>query len=123
VEVVNNLSGDFAHRVCCVLGVRGSLVRQERDTVAALVQALLEAQQWVAANPDDAARVFAPYAKAPPEQLAAMLRSHTHAHNPLGAQLREQIAAYAAELKVVSVIKQSTDPARYAERVTVDVFS
>ena len=123
VEVPNSLSGDFAHRVCCVLGVRGSLVRQERDTAAALVQALLQAQHWVAAQPDDAARIFAPYAQAPPEELAVTLRSHTDARNPRGAQLREQIAAYAAELKLVSVLKQSTDPARYAERVTVDVFA
>ena len=123
VELASNLSGAFAHRTCCVLGLRGSLVRQERDTATALVQALLEAQAWVALNPDGAAEVYAPYAKAKPEQLAAMLRSHTHAHNPLGAELRANIAAYAAELKSVGVIKPSTDPARYAERVTVDLLA
>ena len=122
VELANNLSGEFAHRTCCVLGLRGSLVRQERDTATALVQALLEAQSWVALNPDGAAAVYAPYAKAKPEQLAAMLRSHTHGEHPLGADLRANIAAYAAELKAVGVIKASTDPVRYAERVTVDVL-
>ncbi len=123
VELASNLSGEFAHRTCCVLGLRGSLLRQERDTATALVQALLEAQQWVALNPDGAAAVYAPYAKAKPEQLAAMLRSHTHSHNPLGADLRAQIAAYAAELKTVGVIKPSTDPVRFAERVTVDLVT
>ncbi len=29
-EVANNLSGEFAHRTCCVLGVRGTLIRQEK---------------------------------------------------------------------------------------------
>jgi len=123
VELANNLSGEYAHRTCCVLGIRGSLVREERDVATALVQALLGAQQWVAANPDGAAEVFAPYAKAPAAQLAAMLRSHTHQHNPVGADLRDQIAAYAGELKQVYVLKPGTDPAKYAERVTVDLLT
>jgi NitT/TauT family transport system substrate-binding protein len=123
VEVATNLSGEYAHRTCCVLGLRGSLVRQDRDAATALVQALQEAQEWITLNPDGAAAVWAPYAKAKPEQLAAMLRSHTHAHHPLGAELRAEIAAYAAELKTVGVIKPSTDPARYAERVTVDLLT
>ncbi|WP_239002798.1 ABC transporter substrate-binding protein [Rhodovastum atsumiense] len=123
VELATNLSGAYQNRVCCILGVRGSLIRQERETAVALVQALLDAQAWVVANPDAAAAVFAPYAKARPEQLAAMLRSQTHAHAPLNADLRHEIALYASELKQVAVIKPGTDPARFAERVTVDLLS
>ena len=123
VELASNLSGEFAHRTCCVLGLRGSLVRQERDTATAVVQALLEAQDWVVANPDGAAEVFAPLARVKPGQLAAMLRTHTHAHHPLGAELRANIAAYTTELKAAGVIKPSTDPVRFAERVTVDLVS
>lgn len=122
-EVANNLSGDYGHRTCCVLGIRSSLIHREKPVAAALVQALLEAQEWVAANPDGAAAVFAPHAKAPPQQLAAMLRSHTHHHNPLAADLREQIALYAEELKSVAVFKQSTDVQKYAARVTADVLA
>lgn len=122
-EIANNLSGDFAHRTCCVLGIRGTLIRQEKPVTAALAQSLLEAQEWVAANPDGAAAIFAPYAKAPADQLAAMLRSHTHHHNPLAADLREQIGLYAAELKSVGVFKQTTDVQKYAARVTADVLA
>ena len=121
-EVANNLSGEFAHRTCCVLGVRGSLIRQEKPVAAALVQALLAAQEWVAVNPDAAAAIFAPHAKAPADKLAEMLKSHTHHHNPLAADLRSQIAAYGEELKQVAVFKQSTDIQKYAARVTVDVL-
>lgn len=123
VEVANNLTGEYAHRTCCVLGIRGTLIRQEKPAAVALVQALLEAQEWVAANPDAAAQVFAPHAKAPVDQLAAMLRSHTHHHNPLAADLRSQIAAYGEELKEIAVFKQSTDIQKYAARVTADVLS
>lgn len=123
IEVANNLSGDYAHRTCCVLGIRGSLVREEKQVAAALTQALLEGQEWVAVNPDGAAQVFAPYAKAPVDQLAAMLKSHTHHDNPLAADLRSQIIAYGEELKQISVFKQSTDINKYATRVTVDLLS
>jgi len=122
-EVANNLSGEFAHRTCCVLGVRGTLIRQEKPVAAALVQALLAAQEWVAVNPDAAAAIFAPHAKAPADKLAEMLKSHTHHHNPLAADLRSQIAAYGEELKQVAVFKQSTDIQKYAARVTADVLS
>jgi NitT/TauT family transport system substrate-binding protein len=122
-EVANNLSGEYAHRTCCVLGIRGALIRQEKPVATALVQSLLEAQEWVAVNPEAAAAVFAPYAKAPVEQLTAMLKSHTHHDNPLAGDLRSQIAAYGEELKRIAVFKQSTDIQKYAARVTADVLS
>lgn len=123
IEVANNLSGAYAHRTCCVLGIRGTLIRQEKPVAAALVQSLLEAQVWVAANPEAAAAVFAPHAKAPVEQLTAMLKSHTHHDHPLAGDLRSQIAAYGEELKRIAVFKQSTDIQKYAARVTADVLS
>jgi NitT/TauT family transport system substrate-binding protein len=89
----------------------------------ALVQALLEAQEWVATNPDGAAAIFAPYAKAPADKLAAMLRSHTHGHNPVAVDLREQMVLYAEELKRIAVFKPSTDVQKYAARVTADVLA
>ena len=122
-EVANNLSGEYAHRTCCVLGIRGTLIRQEKPVATALVQSLLEAQVWVAANPEAAAAVFAPHAKAPVEQLTAILKSHTHHDHPLAGDLRSQIAAYGEELKRIAVFKQSTDIQKYAARVTADVLS
>jgi len=123
VEVANNLSDEYGHRACCVLGVRGSLIRQDRAAAAALTAALTEAQEWVAENPDEAAAIFAPYSTAKPEQLAAMLRSHTHHHHPVGAELKREIALYAEELKLVQVLKPDTDPGCFSDRVYADVLS
>ncbi|HXZ01568.1 MAG TPA: ABC transporter substrate-binding protein [Stellaceae bacterium] len=123
VEVANNLSGEYQHRVCCVLGLCGSLIRGDRATAAALTQALLEAGEWTANNPDQAATVFSAYSKASVEDLSAMLRSHTHHHHPVGNELKSQVALYADELKLVSVMKQSTDSAKFADRIFADVLS
>jgi NitT/TauT family transport system substrate-binding protein len=123
VEIANNLSGDYAGRVCCVLGVRGALIRNDRPAAAAVTASILEAQEWVADNPDAAAAVFAPYSKVGVDQLAAMLRSHTHQHHPGSNPLQQEIALYAQELKDIGVLKPRTDPQHFAARVTTDVLS
>jgi NitT/TauT family transport system substrate-binding protein len=123
-EVSNNLCGDYANRVCCVLGVRGSLVRKDRATAQALTQALLEATEWTANHPDEAAAIFAPNApSANVAQLAAMLRSHTHHHHPTGDAFKKEISLYADDLKTVGVINASTDSNRFATRVFSDVLA
>jgi NitT/TauT family transport system substrate-binding protein len=123
-QVATNLDGEYAHRACCVLGVRGSLIRDDKPAAAALTEAILEAGQFVFENPDEAAAIFAPYAPdAKPAQLAAMLRSHTHGHHPVGADLRQEIALYTDELKGISVIKPSTNTDKFASKVYADVLS
>jgi NitT/TauT family transport system substrate-binding protein len=122
-EVANNLSGDYAQRACCVLGVRGSLIRDDRQTAGALTSALLEAQEYVAMNPDGAAELFAQYSPTPVPMLAAMLRSHTHHHHPVGADLKKELTAYADELKLVHVLRDRTDTARFADKIYADVLT
>jgi NitT/TauT family transport system substrate-binding protein len=123
VEIATNLSDDYRNRVCCVLGVRGSLIRQDRPAATALTQALLEAAEWTAHNPDGATAVFAQYSTASQKDLSAMLQSHTHHHHPVGADLKQEIALYADELKLISVIKASTDTAKFADKVYADVLT
>jgi NitT/TauT family transport system substrate-binding protein len=124
VEVTNNLAGDFAHRAGCVLGIRASLVRDERATAAALTAAIMEGQQWVAANPDAGGALFASYSKiGTGEQVAAMLRTHTHDHHLTGEALTQEIVLYAQDLKQAKVLRASTDPAKFADRVCADVLA
>jgi NitT/TauT family transport system substrate-binding protein len=123
-ELATNLSGEYADRTCCVLAIRGSLVREERAVAAALTRSILDAGHLVAHNPNDAAAVFSGYGgKGSVEDLAAMLRSHTHQDQKTGAELKKQIGLYVDELKLVKVIKPSTDAAKFADRVYADVLS
>jgi NitT/TauT family transport system substrate-binding protein len=123
-EVLTNLSGEFADRICCVLAIRGSLIRAEPDTARALTRSVLEAGEIVADHPADAAAVYSGYGgKGPLNDLTAMLASHTHHNHPIGTALRQQIVLYANELKQVNVLKRSTDPTKFADRVYVNVLS
>jgi NitT/TauT family transport system substrate-binding protein len=123
-EVVNNLSGEFADRICCVLAIRGSLIRNDRAAATALTRSVLEAGDMVARYPADAAAVYSAYGgKGSVEDLAAMLASHTHRNHPVGAALKQQISLYADELRQVNVMKRSTDLTKFAERICADVLS
>lgn len=42
-EVAPNLSDEYADRTCCVVAVRGSLIRNDRAAASALTRAVLEA--------------------------------------------------------------------------------
>jgi NitT/TauT family transport system substrate-binding protein len=123
-EVASNLDGEYKDTTCCIIGLRGSLVREEPQVARALTQAVLDAAMFTSQNPDKAAASFQPYAPktASLGDLQAMVRYHTHHHHPTGAQLKRELKAYADDLKLVSVFKPSTDTAKFAERIYVDVF-
>src|ERR1700761_7499980 len=124
-EVASNLDGAYRDKSCCIVGLRGSLVREEPQVGRAITQALLDAAMFTSQNPDKAAASFQPYApkNASLADLQAMVRYHTHHHHPVGAVLKQELKAYADDLKTVSVFKPSTDTAKFAERIYVDVFS
>ena len=123
-ELATNLSGEYANRTCCVLAVRGGLVRDEKPVATALTRAVLEASDHVGHDPADAAAVFSAYGgKGSVEDLTAMLNNQSHKHHPVGVDLKEQIALYADELKLVNVFRPGTNVFKFAERVYADVLS
>lgn len=124
-EIATNLDAEHANRTCCVIGVRGSLLREDKAAVKALVAALLESAALTAADPAATAQAyfdtFKPKSSVP--ELAAMLKSHTHHHHPVGDALKRELALYAEELKQVRVLKPTTDPRAFTERIYGDVFA
>src|SRR5579871_470900 len=124
-EVASNLDGEYRDKSCCIVGLRGSLVREEPQVGRALTQALLDAAMFTAQNPQVAAKSFQPYAPktATLADIEGMVRYHTHHHHPTGDVLKRELKAYADDLKAISVFKPSTDTAKFAERIYVDVFA
>ncbi|MGL4960983.1 MAG: ABC transporter substrate-binding protein [Inquilinus sp.] len=123
VEIATNLSGEYREKVCCVLGIRGSLIQDDRPTAAALSRAILEASDWVVQHPEATAEICTSMSTASAADLAAVLHTLTHGHHPAGLELRNEIKAYAEDLKLVKVLRSSTDPTLFAETVTEDVLS
>jgi NitT/TauT family transport system substrate-binding protein len=124
-EVASNLDGEYHDKTCCILGLRGSLVRNEPQVARALTQAILDSAMFISQNPQLAAKSFQPYAPkaATLADIEGMIRYHTHHHHPVGEVLKRELQAYADDLKAISVFKPSTNTAKFAERIYVDVFS
>lgn len=124
-QVASNLDHGFENRVCCIAGIGGNLVRNEPETAKALTRALLEAQDWTVAKPEDAAKAFLPNAPKGRsiEDLVSVLKDQSHDHTPTGVDLKTEIAQYAEELREINIFRRSTDPQAFAARVYADVLS
>jgi NitT/TauT family transport system substrate-binding protein len=124
IEVTNNLENGYENLACCVLGVRGSLIREDKPTAAAITRALVEAAAWANDHPQESSEIYAPFApKQRASDLAEMLKSVTSDQHPLHQDLQRQVAFYVDDLKSVGVMKPSIDPTKFASRVCSDVFA
>lgn len=122
-QVATNLDGDDGHAVCCVMGLSGNFMRKRPKVAAALTHAIVEAQAWTAAHPDEAAKIFAPYipGSVSPDIVAAILRSQTHELHSTGALLRQEITAFVDDLKLIHVIRPSTNTQAFVSKIVADV--
>lgn len=123
VEIATNLSGEYHDRTCCLLGVRGSLIRENREVVKRLNQALFDAWHVASVSPEAAAAAFLEFApKFSRDDVVEMLRSHNHHQQVIGNALRAQIGQYVDELKIAKVFRPNTDATKFAQRVTADIL-
>lgn len=124
VEVTNNLENGYENLACCVLGIRGSLIRKDKPVAAAITRAIVEAAQWASENPGESGEIYAPYApKRRAADLASALKSVTSDRHPVQEAFLKDIAFYIEDLKSIGVIKPTVDSARFANRVYADVLS
>ena len=123
-EVASNLDGDYKDKSCCIVGLRGSLVREEPQVARAITQALLDAAMFTSQNPEKRRsrsnpmrrrRHRSPISKAWCATTPIIII-------PVGEVLKRELQGYAEDLKKVAVFKPSTDTAKFAERIYVDVF-
>ena len=100
-------------------------MREEPQVARAITQALLDAAMFTAQNPDKAAKSFQPYAPktATLADLEGMVRYHTHHHHPVGDVLKRELQGLCRRSEDRAVFKPSTDTAKFAERIYVDVFA
>jgi len=123
VNLATNLTGEYATKTCCVVGVGGKLLRADKPLVASLVRAINEASEFVSDYPNQSAKIYSPYSKSSVEDLRAVLGTLTHRSHPSGLALRKEVELYARDFKLVGVLKPTTDVVKFAEHVTVDVLA
>jgi NitT/TauT family transport system substrate-binding protein len=123
VELATNTSPPYHDKTCCVLGVGGALLRRDRPTVAALARSLIEASEFTATKPEEAAQIFHKYTtKLSLDELRGFYKQLTSHNHPVNNDLREQLAFYVQDFKDLGVLKASTDTKRFVEHITDDVL-
>lgn len=123
IEIGNSGVGEYADKLCCVIAARGELLRKDKATAAAVVRALSQASDFVAENPREAARIYAKFSKVTEDELQALLHSTNYKHHPAGRNLRNEVEYFAQDFRTAGILKKTTDPARFADAVTLDVLA
>jgi len=124
VEIGNSAQGEYAERLCCVVGVRGQFASSDRPHTAAVVRALAQASDYVAENPNEAARIYSKYTpKVTVEDLQKLLSTLSYKHHPAGKALRTEVEDFARDFHNAGILKKSTDAVRFANHVTLDVLA
>ncbi|WP_419728905.1 ABC transporter substrate-binding protein [Lichenicola sp.] len=116
-ELASSMTGSYGTRVTRALGLRHELLQSDPAAAVSLVLALQEAAQTVARHLDDAASMLAD--ELPDMDLATvgrMLHAEGHGVHLIGEELREQIAQYFDELKLIGLVPDEQDSAKLARR-------
>ena len=120
-ELASSQTGSYAVRVGRVLGVRGAMLRDAPPAVLALSQALQEAAIWAAKHPPQISRLLAARDNGLTQpEIARMLRAEGGPVHPVGLKLRNQIAQYMDEMKLLGITPEASNSSGLAKRFTAD---
>jgi NitT/TauT family transport system substrate-binding protein len=123
VQLATNTDPPYHDKTCCVIGVGGRLVKNNRPAVTALAKSLIEAYEWTNSHRAEGAKIFKKYAaNLSEEELLHLYEQLTlHAH-PIRTELRDQIEFFAKDFKDLGVLKPATDPRKFADHIFANVF-
>ncbi len=122
-ELASSRSGSYAVRVSRVLGLHDRLVQQDPNAALAITLAMQDAAIWAARHPDEVSVLLASRDPTMTRlQAGQMLQAEGSNVHPTGRDLRNQIAQYTDELKLVGLIPEDVDSTAFASSVTANVL-
>lgn len=122
-ELASSMSGSYAVRVSRVLGLRAGVLQNDPKAAVAITLAMQESAIWASRHPQEMSVLLA--AQDPDltvEQVGRMLKSEGLGVHPTGKDLRNQIAQYVDEMKLIGITPEAVDSAEFAKHVTADVL-
>ena len=116
-ELASSMTGSYGTRVSRVLGIGGNLWRSDPSASVSLVLAVQEAAAAVQRHLGETASILADQLPDMDQQaLERMLRAEGHAVHPVGHELREQVAQYIDEMKLIGLAPDEADSGALARR-------
>ncbi len=128
-DVIFDLSTDptFAGKYCCFLYASEKVLNEDPEKVAALVRALNKAQEWIAANPEEAVGIISDkkYSAVEDKALAeSLVKSYEYpsaeAHASGSTHVKEDVLYFVEQLASIGYLK-TDDPAAFADDIYFDV--
>ena len=117
VELTSSMTGSYGNRVSRLLGVRADVLRRDPAAAVSLVLAMSDAAKLVQHHLGETASILAdqlPDMEQP--AIERMLTAEGHAIHPYGSELRDQVAQYIDELKLIGLAPDEDDSGALAQR-------
>lgn len=123
-EVANTQTGHYDNRTCCVLGVNGEFLSNNRDVVRKVTTTINEAYDYTSAMPREVAEFYVNKYKPgySAENLTSVLAALPLRRHPLGKDLQREIADSIDDMKEVKVMSASVDKAKFAAQITDNIM-
>ncbi|MDR3127342.1 MAG: ABC transporter substrate-binding protein [Tannerellaceae bacterium] len=119
----------FAGKYCCFLFASGKQIKENPERIAALVRAFRKAAEWIAAYPDEAARISIEKGYIPADDTAfvsALLQSykyHAHHDETTRHQAGSDAAFFVSELKKTGFLPSDIDADAFVQKLYFDVLT
>lgn len=109
----------FKDEYCCLIVIRGKLIKEAPETAAAVTRAILKSARWVAKNPQEAAKIVVDkkYVAGTAEFNGRLLAGYNYIPSVVGGEKAVYIAA--KEVKDTGILNPETDPAELAKKAFV----
>jgi NitT/TauT family transport system substrate-binding protein len=129
LEIGSNMSGLFLnntglshHHFCCVVALRGGLVREDPKTAAAITRAWLDGSRWVGGHVDQTAKIEVDkkYVASDVPTISNLLASYEW--HPSADLVYEDIQLGARDFLKAGILDKRTDPDELAKKAYVDIF-
>ncbi|MDR0676002.1 MAG: ABC transporter substrate-binding protein [Elusimicrobiota bacterium] len=118
----------FAGKYCCFLYASTKQIKQNPKKVAAILRAYQKAQEWIAANPEETARIIVEREYIPGEDpilTAELLKSYNYGHkNHASASnnAKEDAQYFVEQLKKTGYLPTNLDTKNFVDKLYYDVL-
>lgn len=124
--VLSDLATDplFAGKTCCFLYASQKQIDENPERVAAILRAYQKANEWIKANPDEAAKLIIEkkYVSADNEALITELVKSYEFVLKTDSAVQNEVEYFADQLTKTGFISKDTDPGKFAKDLYYDAL-
>lgn len=113
----------FKGKTCCFLYASGKQIRENPEKIAALARAYQEADEWIAQNPEEAAKIEIEKKYVSTDDLALVtdqIKSYDYVYTTDSA--KSDVNYFVGQLNKTGFLTKGTDPEKFTNDVYYDIF-